>query len=248
VTITSVTAEKVYRLKDNGKIDATMLEWALPALDGSALTGIGDKYAISNSILSTAWTNGTIVLGNLTGVTFSGVIASTGNRRIGDTIITPTGNGNGTFVSPITWVSTWDTFTYGLWKSIAIKHKYKQADSFRTNGFWFAITAASLYAGETDITAGTVRFLIKAWVVWACNSNGSSYTATDVDAGITDVNNNTYGILYTPTAIYFYINNVLVATHTTNIPVTWTPNWWFGISGNGSSPFNFWDLVFSIEN
>jgi len=39
-TSATTSASKVYRLKASGKIDATMLEWALPAIDGSALTNV----------------------------------------------------------------------------------------------------------------------------------------------------------------------------------------------------------------
>ena len=39
-TSATVAANKLYRLKASGKIDATMLEGALPALDGSALTNM----------------------------------------------------------------------------------------------------------------------------------------------------------------------------------------------------------------
>lgn len=54
-TSATASASKVYRLKSSGKIDATMLEGALPALDGSALTGIVGGYAgaITNTSSST---------------------------------------------------------------------------------------------------------------------------------------------------------------------------------------------------
>jgi hypothetical protein len=63
-----------------------------------------------------------------------------------------------------------------------------------------------VYAGSTGTLSAT-------------NGDGSAETAT-VIAGITLTSNNTYYCLKSATDINFYVNGVLVATHTTNLPAT----------------------------
>jgi hypothetical protein len=57
--------------------------------------------------------------------------------------------------------------------------------------------------------------------IWTINANGT--TATQTDTGI-DLANGSFAdleLLGTGTAIQFYVNNNLVATHTTNLPAPW---------------------------
>jgi len=66
---------------------------------------------------------------------------------------------------------------------------------------------------------------------WVARTIASS-TATDTDTGVTHISGNTgsgnywwkFDIHYTPTEVKFYINESLVATHTTNIPNQDTAN------------------------
>lgn len=59
--------------------------------------------------------------------------------------------------------------------------------------------------------------------MYAQNANGTTATSTDVSSGITFTNWNTYEIVFNPgTDIKFYINGILKATHTTNLPTTGT--------------------------
>ena len=56
-------------------------------------------------------------------------------------------------------------------------------------------------------------------VLYASNTNAPNETRTDVSGGITITNMNNYRIVYDAgTSCKFYINDVLVATHTTNLP------------------------------
>jgi hypothetical protein len=77
-------------------------------------------------------------------------------------------------------------FTYAQSKKIRIKFTATwNAISSNNFGIGLAVTAASIYAAETDTTTGTVRILNKAGVLWFCSANGTS-TNTNIDSGITD--------------------------------------------------------------
>jgi len=73
-------------------------------------------------------------------------------------------------------------------------------------------------------TSGTctdrhIGFTIGTSTVYASNSDNSSQTKTDVTAGITLTDQNRFSYVWDAgTDVKFYINNVLVATHTTNLP------------------------------
>lgn len=57
------------------------------------------------------------------------------------------------------------------------------------------------------------------WKAVTCAGTGSSSTVTDTGVAV-GTSAKTFGIVYTPSEVKFYINATLVATHTTNIPAT----------------------------
>lgn len=64
-------------------------------------------------------------------------------------------------------------------------------------------------------------FFVEDGTIWVSNADGTTQTRTDVSAGITLTDANTFQVEVTSaTNIKFYINGVLVATHTTNLPGT----------------------------
>ncbi len=82
-------------------------------------------------------------------------------------------------------------------------------------GMGIEVTAGSSRA----ITSRGVRFYNEGNTLYASNADGTSETRTDVTKGITLTNFNSYRMVFTAaTDAKFYINDVLVATHTTNIP------------------------------
>jgi len=86
-------------------------------------------------------------------------------------------------------------------------------------------TNISNFTSEAYAGLSTIKFVLgQGNRVWACASNGASITAT-VIAGVTVANPNTYTIVLQPGSsnVLFYINGVLKATLTTNIPTTATP-------------------------
>ncbi len=63
------------------------------------------------------------------------------------------------------------------------------------------------------------RFYLIGTTLYASNGDNTNETRTDVSSGITVTSFNTYRIVYTHAVnVKFYINDVLVATHTTNLP------------------------------
>ena len=66
-----------------------------------------------------------------------------------------------------------------------------------------------------------IGFYLQDATLYASNANGTTQTRTDVSSGITLTNNNYYRFVYDAgTDIKFYINDTLVATHTTNMPTS----------------------------
>ncbi len=85
-----------------------------------------------------------------------------------------------------------------------------------------AVTAASGIAAFTDRSA---CFINVAGTLYAVTADGTSNTHTDVTAGITLTNFNYYRIEYTAASnAKFYINDTLVATHTSGVAYFPTTN------------------------
>lgn len=96
-------------------------------------------------------------------------------------------------------------------------------------------------------SAGKLMFTYNGTTLNAVNG-GASNTTTDVSTGITRTNWNAYRIEYTyGTNVKFYINNTLVATHTTNLPTS-SSNARFGIGGHTSgNTAEVADVVISVK-
>jgi len=82
-------------------------------------------------------------------------------------------------------------------------------------GFW------GLHSAATTIptTARHIGFYQSAGVLYATNADGATQTTTNISAGITLTAWNNYKFIWdNGTNIKFYINDVLRATHSTNLP------------------------------
>lgn len=103
------------------------------------------------------------------------------------------------------------------------------------NAFW-GLTTNTFTAAIPDNATSVVRhigFFIHDATLYASNGNNTTQTKTDVSAGITLSNENKYRIFFdSGTSCKFYINEVLVATHTTNLPATGSPLMFIGIDDN----------------
>jgi len=127
-------------------------------------------------------------------------------------------------------VSTWD-----LDMEFVIEMKTEAAttqDAFiGYNSSWG--TTVQPNATSTDRHIG---FFIEDGTLYASNADGTTQTRTDVSGGVTLTNNNNYRFVWdNGTDIKFYINDVLAATNTTNLPsgVSDVPEIFLGMLGVG---------------
>lgn len=130
-------------------------------------------------------------------------------------------------------------------KTVSIKIRASFTSSTGIAGFGMALqaTPATFFAAETDVVAG-FRFVNNAGALFAQNANGTTKTSTNVTGSLTLTNLNTYEIVFTPgTSALFYINGVLVATQTTNLPTTQTLDIGYGCSVNTNSMATFPPVV-----
>ena len=119
---------------------------------------------------------------------------------------------------------SWSTAQYSpaQSKDIRIKIRCRFPNSA---GFWLCISGWNVNTVDTDVTNWLVRFTKYGGNLFAHNSNGTTKTSTDVNSWITLTDWNTYEIVFNPWVdAKFYINGVLKATHTTNLPTTGTLN------------------------
>jgi hypothetical protein len=138
-------------------------------------------------------------------------------------------------------------YRYNDAKDIKIKFRARFEDTSDRKGYGLCITAADIHTAHTDTTNGLIRFILNGSTLYAHNANGTA-TSTDVSAGITVTNWNTYEIVFNPgTDIKYYINGNLVATHTTNLPTTGDPFLCTGANANGRGVQTTYPVV-SIEN
>jgi hypothetical protein len=137
-------------------------------------------------------------------------------------------------------------YRYDEGKIIKIKARLKFNTGGSIRGFGLAITPANIYTAQTDTTNGEIRFVLNNTTLYAQNANGTS-TSTNVTGSLTLSNWNTYEIVFTPgVSALFYVNGILVATQTTNLPTTGTPSIVYGDSGGDSIVTS--SPVVSIQN
>lgn len=137
--------------------------------------------------------------------------------------------------------------TAGKW--LRVKFWLRLGATGNNQGWWIFLysTAANIYADQTSVVNGSMRFVLNGTTLYAHNANGTTATSTDITSGITVTNMNIYEIVYTPwTDIKYYINGNLLATHTTNLPTAAAVGFWYG----NSSGIKFYSLrypIFSIQ-
>lgn len=140
------------------------------------------------------------------------------------------------------------SYTAASNKDIKFKTRFKYAASLGVatyGGFGFedAITTANNV--ETD-NAISVRFVCNNATMFAVTATGAANTNTNISAFLTLTDWNIFEIIFNPgTNAKFYINGVLAATHTTNLPTGSLSGFGYGTTagalGNGSP------IVFGLE-
>lgn len=103
------------------------------------------------------------------------------------------------------------------------------------SGFGFA-TSATPFSTYNDTTADAACFTIDtSGNLYGHTSNGTSQTNSSAITGVTLTNNNTYRIeVNDGVDVKFYVNGVLKATNTTNLPNSGTIKFGAGGSGQGN--------------
>lgn len=182
-----------------------------------------DKYALSTNIRSD-WYTVPVAPTTWTTTTYSPATFNAGGHW------TFTGNPTGVSSCLLSW--NWTTLQYSptINKDIRLKWGLSSGSVGGANisGWWFCIAAtpANIYLDQTSILNGLVRFVATSTgQVFAHNSNGTTATTTNVTGflSVSLLTMNIYQIVFNPwTNILFYINWVLAATHTTNLPTTGT--------------------------
>jgi hypothetical protein len=85
--------------------------------------------------------------------------------------------------------------------------------------FGFGSETVTPAGGATTIPDSGFRFYNLGGTLYASNGNGATETRTDISSGLTLTNWNKYRIVWTAaTSVAFYVNDILKATHTTNLP------------------------------
>lgn len=123
-------------------------------------------------------------------------------------------------------------------KVISFKQSIAFGSTTNIKAFGFMANTAittDLYSAQTNTSQG-IRIIENAGTLYAQNASGTTATSTSIGAGITATDWNTYEIVFTPGVnIKYYINGVLKATHTTNLPATATFQFGYGISANSDT-------------
>lgn len=157
-----------------------------------------------------------------------------------------TASTNGVASTLIPWTGTTAQYSPSLNKRIRIKWRAQLPAGTGIYGVGLCVTPANIYTAQSDTTNGEIRFVKTATgTIYAQNANGTA-TSTDLSAFFTAATWQTYEIVFNPgTNILFYIDGVLRATHTTNIPTTGTLL--FAIGGTNNNNMWFTPPVVSLE-
>lgn len=193
-----------------------------------------------NGITTTiyGWSTVTTTLGASSSISAGGFIQLSGSTSSDFTMITALPGS--TLAEP--------QYNYGDTKIMRIKVRLLFSDSTDRKGFGLVLNAANIHTPQTDTTNGEIRFVLNGATLYAQNANGTA-TSTDITSSYNAGAWNIYEIILTPGVnIKYYINGILIATHTTNIPTTGgAPYLAYGNNANGRIIYTTCPIV-SIQN
>jgi len=268
-TATAATADKVARRLAGGNV-TLVTETTGNSTTNGASTAFVQQEITANS--------GTVIYPNVPNVWVTPTTYFTHSMRVnaylGWTITgTPTNNGNWYSITGATntlaYIALagratgsgasantlqWDS---GIDFKMAYLHTTKTLSAGTTpsgaGDFWIwhgfgSSGNASTLADITDVTR-------RCWFahyngrIYAITANGTSVTATNIQADAANTKRH-YMIDFLPASVKFYINGVLVATHTTNIPSDGNNIFvnFSGYDGDGGTKGDFgmsWDVIYS---
>lgn len=210
--------------------------YTLPSADGAA-----------SSVLTTNG-SGTLSWASAAGGNLAQVFSSAGSGmmnsiiRWDDASITKTSSGSGSATSSNSMVyvltsgnadtrftvaidSTGAFMSTPTWTSDIVFSGYVATELTANQDIFFGVgstggpcTAAGGVANDHTSVARHFGFYIDDATLYASNADGTNQTVTDISAGITLTDMNAYRAVKTTSDIKFYVNETLVATHSTRIP------------------------------
>ena len=143
------------------------------------------------------------------------------------------GSGAANISNTLPGTGTNTAYTVSANKAVKIKFRFKDG-SGGTGRVGFGLTPSGTPGDIYDTNSATVntaRFLISTSTLYAVTATGAANTNTDISSGITTSSWHTYEMVFTPgTDCKFYVDGVLKATHTTNLPASGTGILAFGVS------------------
>jgi len=99
----------------------------------------------------------------------------------------------------------------------------------------FGMSNNNFYSELSDTTE-CVTFIVENSILYAKTANGSAVTTTNISSGLTISEWNVYKIEFnSENEAKFYVNGVLKATHTTNLPTTSEVKFGYGGTTSGQS-------------
>lgn len=212
-----------------------------PAADGSAITNISGSaisdfnYTVNAIESSSTWHTSTITPANAATDARWTFVGTSGFTAYGNAFLQDANTTVTAFTQLAGTSSSTPALTFATTKSIRIKIPYFTANVAGANikqGWGLGDTLTNFF-DNTAVGPRSMRFVMNNATLYAVTSNNSAVTATDITSGITVSNLNIYEIVWTNGVdVKFYVNGVLKATHTTNIPTT--GNIRFQGTGNGS--------------
>ena len=176
------------------------------------------------------WTKGVVKYFDNDGFGLAGVLAT---RYVGETVLGVTAGDSPAYVrsGALSLANTWGIDASFI--TVCTLVDVAEFDAF-----------VGLHGAATTVptTAKHIGFYFDNGTIYASNANDTTQTTTNVSAGITVTNLNSYRFEWNNgTNIKFYINDTLVATHTTNLPSgaggnapkIHTVAQWNGVAGSG---------------
>jgi len=113
-------------------------------------------------------------------------------------------------------------------------------------GFGITDPASNIYGLQTAV-GNSIRFAINGNSVYAVNGDSVGNTNTDLTSVVTETLWNVYEIVFNPGVdARFYVNGILRATHTTNLPTGDVSLFAIGAS-EISTELEFSPITFSIQ-
>jgi len=126
---------------------------------------------------------------------------------------------------------------------MTVEHKWFVRASLRTsiaNVTHYIWMAKDFTESSPSTTDKHVGWKVINGRLWATNADGSTETATDTGIDWALNSSKRLMVVGDATSIYYYVDDVLKATHTTNIPSAWSYQAYFYITNSAAADKDIW--------